>query len=112
MKAIGITGYSVEDIAGNLRENGFLDIVLKPFDMEVLVNAVSQAFREMMKELSMNWQGQINDDVISWLLEHDSPGVRYLAFRDLLKKEESDPELSSAKVVAHAHEPIATVLAK
>jgi len=32
----------------------------------------------------MSWQDQLNGDSLSWLLEPDSPGVRYLALRDLV----------------------------
>ncbi len=32
----------------------------------------------------MTWQNQLKGDSLSWLLESDSPGVRYLALRDLV----------------------------
>ena len=32
----------------------------------------------------MNLQNQLNGDSLAWLLEEESPGVRYLAMRDLL----------------------------
>ena len=32
----------------------------------------------------MTWQDQLKGDSVSWLLEGDNPGVRYLAMRDLL----------------------------
>lgn len=31
----------------------------------------------------MSWQNQLLGDSLAWLLESDSPGVRYLAMRDL-----------------------------
>lgn len=51
-----------------------------------------------------------NSDLLNWLLEPDDPGVRYLALRDLLDKPIDDPELITARKVAHGHGPIATVL--
>ena len=50
-------------------------------------------------------------DVISWLLEPDSPGVRYLALRDLVDGPRPD-ELRAARTKAHEAGPIATVLGK
>jgi hypothetical protein len=32
----------------------------------------------------MSWQEQIKGNSLSWLLESDFPGVRYLALRDLM----------------------------
>jgi hypothetical protein len=32
----------------------------------------------------MSAQSQLNGDTLTWLLESDIPGVRYLALRDLL----------------------------
>ena len=60
----------------------------------------------------MNWQSKLNGDPVSWLLEADDPGVRYLALRDLLDKPEDDSELVEARQVAHTRGPIATVLEK
>ena len=60
----------------------------------------------------MAWQGQLNDDPISWLLEPDTQGVRYLALRDLLDRPADDPELSAAREMAHAKGHIATILSK
>ena len=48
---------------------------------------------------------------LPWLLDAASPGVRYLALRDLLSLPEDDPELQAARQQAHIHGPIATVLA-
>jgi hypothetical protein len=51
-----------------------------------------------------------NPSTLSWLLEHESPGVRYLGLRDLLALEADDPELLAARSSAHRDGPIATVL--
>jgi len=49
-------------------------------------------------------------DPISWLLEPQDPGVRYLALRDLLDLPADDPELLEARQAAHTFGPIATIL--
>lgn len=59
----------------------------------------------------MSWQDQLNGDSLSWLLEPDTPGVRYLALRDLLDRPASDLELAEAQSQAHAEGPIAAILA-
>ncbi|MCA9906912.1 MAG: nitrogen fixation protein NifH, partial [Anaerolineae bacterium] len=46
-----------------------------------------------------------------WLLEGETPGVRYLALRDLLDCPEDDPELKTARAQAHHHGEIAHILA-
>lgn len=58
----------------------------------------------------MSWQNQLRGDSVSWLLDPDSPGVRYLALRDLLGLSDEDSELKSARIKAHQEGPIATVL--
>lgn len=58
----------------------------------------------------MLWQGQIKGDPLSWLLEPDSPGVRYLAMRDLLDAGPQDPEFLEARLAAHRAGPIAVIL--
>ena len=60
----------------------------------------------------MSWQDQLKGDSLTWLLEEDNPGVRYLALRDLLDRAEPDAELEAAKEVAHYEGPIAAVLAE
>lgn len=60
----------------------------------------------------MSWQKQLNGDPLPWLLEKDSPGVRYLALRDLLDVPDKDRELRSARARAHKQGPIATILGK
>ena len=59
----------------------------------------------------MNWQDKLRGDSLSWLLEPDSPGVRYLAMRDLLDLHEDYPELCEARAIAHQQGPIADVMA-
>lgn len=49
--------------------------------------------------------------MLPWLLSPDTPGVRYLALRDLLDRPHADPELCAARAAAHRTGPIATVLA-
>jgi hypothetical protein len=58
----------------------------------------------------MAWQEQLNGDTLSWLLEKDEPGVRYLAMRDLLELPPDDADLISARELAHAEGPISMIL--
>ncbi|NJD60802.1 MAG: nitrogen fixation protein NifH [Anaerolineales bacterium] len=58
----------------------------------------------------MSWQDQLKGDPITWLLQPDNPGVRYLALRDLLDKPADDPEFISACSEAHQNGAIAGVL--
>ena len=58
----------------------------------------------------MSWQEQLNGDSLSWLLDPDDPGVRYLALRDLLELPEDNPELIVAQEFAHAKGPISSIL--
>ncbi|HEX8992053.1 MAG TPA: hypothetical protein VF784_10285 [Anaerolineales bacterium] len=58
----------------------------------------------------MSWQNQLKGDTLSWLLEKDTIGIRYLALRDLIKRSSSDPELRAARTAAHKQGPIAMVL--
>jgi hypothetical protein len=58
----------------------------------------------------MSWQTQLRGDSVSWLLESDSPGVRYLALRDLLDLPADDSALRSARKKAHKEGPIAVIL--
>lgn len=60
----------------------------------------------------MSWQDQLEGDSVSWLLEPDSPGSHYLALRDLLDRPDNDPELSTARQLAHTKGPIAAILAE
>jgi hypothetical protein len=58
----------------------------------------------------MSWQEQLKGDSLSWLLEEDEPGVRYLALRDLLDIPADDVELITAQELAHAEGPISIIL--
>jgi hypothetical protein len=53
---------------------------------------------------------QLRDERLDWLLDPASPGMRYLALRDLLKLAPHDPELVAARRAAHREGPIAAVL--
>jgi hypothetical protein len=59
----------------------------------------------------MSWRDQLKGDSLAWLLEPESPGVRYLALRDLLDRPADDLELRAARRAAHTAGPIATILA-
>jgi hypothetical protein len=57
----------------------------------------------------MTWQNQLKGDSLSWLLESDSPGVRYLALHDLVDGAD-EAEISAARKTAHKSGPIAVIL--
>jgi len=59
----------------------------------------------------MAWQDRLRGDSLSWLLACESPGVRYLALRDLLDRPADDAELAEARREAYAAGPMAAVLA-
>jgi two-component system cell cycle sensor histidine kinase/response regulator CckA len=46
IKALAITGYIMEKAARQLREEGFLDVVYKPFDVKTLAQVVHRALDE------------------------------------------------------------------
>jgi hypothetical protein len=56
-------------------------------------------------------QENLNSNLLPWLLEPESPGVRYLALRDLVGLSHDDGALCTARQVAHQSGPIATILA-
>ncbi len=64
----------------------------------------------------MEWGSKLNEDLIlsdetlTWLLEPEEPGVRYLALRDLLERPLDDLDLLEARQRAHIEGPIAPVL--
>jgi len=60
----------------------------------------------------MSWMNQLRGDSVSWLLESENPGVRYLTLRDLLDLSPDDKKLKSALKSAHKEGPIAAVLSK
>ncbi len=58
----------------------------------------------------MFWQTQLRGDSVSWLLESDSPGVRYVALRDLMELPADDADMKSVRKKAHKEGPIAEIL--
>lgn len=60
----------------------------------------------------MSWQTHLKGNSLTWLLESDNPGVRYLALRDLCDLPPDSPELHAARAAAHAQGPIEAVLAE
>jgi len=58
----------------------------------------------------MDWTNQLNGDALSWLLEPEAPGVRYLALRDLAGVSPEDEDLLAAAEAAHHQGPIQTIL--
>ncbi|MBN2149657.1 MAG: hypothetical protein JW726_19875 [Anaerolineales bacterium] len=60
----------------------------------------------------MNWWSQLKSDPLPWLLQSPSPGVRYLALRDLLDLPPDDAGLAAARDAAHADGEIAAILAQ
>jgi hypothetical protein len=60
----------------------------------------------------MSWQERLKGDSLSWLLESESPEIRYLALRDLLERPKTDFELRTACKAAHQEGPIARVLSQ
>ena len=58
----------------------------------------------------MAWSDQLKGDPLDWLLEPGSPGVRYLALRDLVDGD--GRELRTARRAAHRDGPIGGVLAE
>ncbi len=60
----------------------------------------------------MSWQTQLKGDSVSWLLEKDEPGMRYLALRDLMELPADSHELRAARKAAHKQGPIASILAE
>jgi len=59
----------------------------------------------------MSWQDQLRGDSLTWLLGADTPGVRYLARRDLLDLPPDYLDLIAAQRSALAESPIAAILA-
>jgi hypothetical protein len=60
----------------------------------------------------MTWQNQLKGDSLTWLLEADSPNVRYLALRDLMDYPADDIELITAREAAYTEGPIGSILAE
>lgn len=58
----------------------------------------------------MTWNDRLKGDALSWLLEENDPGVRYLALRDLCDFQHDDPNLETARRQALQEGPIADIL--
>lgn len=58
----------------------------------------------------MSWQKQLKGDSLSWLIESETPGIRYLALRDLCDLPPADEGLRAARTAAHQQGPIAAVM--
>lgn len=58
----------------------------------------------------MKWTKFLKGDTLSWLLEDENLGVRYLAIRDILQVSENDPQLIAAREKAHREAPISKIL--
>jgi hypothetical protein len=64
----------------------------------------------MVKPMPKGYSSQT--DPLPWLLENESPGVKYLALRDILKLPRGGAELRAARRKAHKDGPIAEVLSR
>ncbi len=53
---------------------------------------------------------QLRANAVTWLLEPETPGVRYLALRDLVGLPPADADLRAARQAAHQQGPIAVIL--
>lgn len=60
----------------------------------------------------MNKQDTLDEQTLEWLLDKDTPDVRYLALRDLLERPPDDIKLQEARSAAHSQGTIAKVLAE
>lgn len=58
----------------------------------------------------MTWQSQLAGDSLTWLMEHENPGVRYLALRDLSGLPNDHPDVIKSAEIAHQYGPIAAIL--
>lgn len=58
----------------------------------------------------MSAKNTFDHPALEWLLEPETPGVRFLALRDLLDRSQKDSELLEARRAAHQRGPIAVVL--
>ena len=58
----------------------------------------------------MNWTNQLRDDSLSWLLEEENPGVRYLTLRNLMDCPDTDADFIQAQDKAQKDGPISQIL--
>jgi len=52
------------------------------------------------------------ESLVRWLLEEESPSVRYFTLRDLLDREEDDPEVQAAKAAIPTSKVVAKIFSK
>lgn len=57
------------------------------------------------------WEGRLNGDPLTWLLDETAPAVRRRALRELLDRPADDPDVVAAQGAAMAADPIATIMA-
>ncbi|HEX9615966.1 MAG TPA: hypothetical protein VGA03_01025 [Anaerolineales bacterium] len=62
------------------------------------------------QETPMAWQDLLKGDSVTWLLESGTPGISYLALKDLLSLPEDDPALQAAEQQAYREGPVRAVL--
>jgi hypothetical protein len=53
----------------------------------------------------------LNGDPLPWLLEQEDPSVRYFALRDLLGRDQRDPEVQAARAAIMESGPVPAILA-
>jgi len=58
-----------------------------------------------------DWRDHLRGDPLPWLLDVADPAVRHLALRDLLGRDEDDPDVRTARDAATRSDPIAAILA-
>src|SRR3990172_12704107 len=58
----------------------------------------------------MSWKDHLKGDSVSWLLEPENPGIRYLAMRYLQDSPFDEVDLQEAMDKAHKQGPIAVIL--
>jgi hypothetical protein len=58
-----------------------------------------------------DWRDRLHGDPLPWLLEESNQAVRHLALRDLLGRDDHDPDVRAARASALRADPIATILA-
>jgi hypothetical protein len=59
----------------------------------------------------VGWQSKLDGEPLPWLLEPDNPSVRYFALRDLLDRDQTDPEVQAARAAIMESDPVRTILA-
>ena len=59
-----------------------------------------------------DWKSMLKADPTGWLLEKDTPSVRYFALSQLLDKPQNDPEVQAAKKEIMTFGVVPKILAK